>query len=596
MSTWHVSQSSAGSANGTSLANCWGASDFNTSGNWGVGKINSGDTVYLYGSFTTRLTVLGSGSNASTRIKLVGVTSNPAILVGLTGGTTSYIAVIGMSFAQASVTYNYPCIYCLGVTGWLIQGNYFHDTYGGAIDFHYHTTNNNNIVRGNTFSNIGGTSAGAGDNATIVVQVWGDNNLGEYNVINTSLDRFRMHGSGNAVINNYYSGTDTSLYASSSPYPFHTDGVQGEEDSFAPLTKFLYERNFDLDNRDSIGGATNSPNGHFYIVQQNLADTANWHLVRFNVAIREAESASIIKNVSTVRVYNNTYVSIGVDKTSNFNNAMIWEGTTNDDYDIRNNTFCFCPHLLDAAGLIAWGSLVTTKSSATNHSFNTGTQATLPTGASPANLAQTDPLFVDGTGVSGHDNYRLTASSPLKATGTAVTTASGAGAGTVTLIVADAKRLFDGWSVADATWRAGNADFIKIGSGAYVQISSINYATNTVTLSATRTWSNGDSVLVIGNEDVGAFPYGSADSTGTITNVGTAYTVTTTGSVRCVEFWEDGVPASVDYSSPYQYTSSGGLVSAKIYALYASQTPIVAALPVVTQPGRPGGSLPRFRI
>jgi hypothetical protein len=70
VTTHHVTQSGAGSANGTSEANAWSVADFNTSGNWSStvgtsGKISPGDTVMLHGTFTSGIIVRGSGQSAN---------------------------------------------------------------------------------------------------------------------------------------------------------------------------------------------------------------------------------------------------------------------------------------------------------------------------------------------------------------------------------------------------------------------------------------------------------------------------------------------------------------------------------------------------
>ena len=60
----YIGQSSAGAGDGTSCANQRAISFFNTAGNWGVGanKISAGDTVYLCGTITTKMTVQAAGS------------------------------------------------------------------------------------------------------------------------------------------------------------------------------------------------------------------------------------------------------------------------------------------------------------------------------------------------------------------------------------------------------------------------------------------------------------------------------------------------------------------------------------------------------
>jgi hypothetical protein len=64
--THYVTQSGAGGQDGTSLANAWAVSDFNTAGNWDVdvaddNKIGPGDTVYFSGTITGVTTIQGSG-------------------------------------------------------------------------------------------------------------------------------------------------------------------------------------------------------------------------------------------------------------------------------------------------------------------------------------------------------------------------------------------------------------------------------------------------------------------------------------------------------------------------------------------------------
>jgi hypothetical protein len=62
-----VAQSASGSADGSSCANAYAISFFNSSGNWGstAGKIGPGTTLHLCGTITTALTAQGNGSSAS---------------------------------------------------------------------------------------------------------------------------------------------------------------------------------------------------------------------------------------------------------------------------------------------------------------------------------------------------------------------------------------------------------------------------------------------------------------------------------------------------------------------------------------------------
>jgi len=60
----YIAQTAQGSGNGTSAANAYAVSWFNTAGNWGSGssQINPGDTVHLCGTITSALTIQASGT------------------------------------------------------------------------------------------------------------------------------------------------------------------------------------------------------------------------------------------------------------------------------------------------------------------------------------------------------------------------------------------------------------------------------------------------------------------------------------------------------------------------------------------------------
>jgi hypothetical protein len=137
------------------------------------------------------------------------------------------------------------------------------------------------------------------------------------------------------------------------------------------------------------------------------------------------------------------------------------------------------------------------------------------------NGQNTNPLFV---GTAGTDptsttapNLTLQAGSPAIDSGTSLTTTNGAGNNTTTLIVTDAKYFQDGTYAPAGTI---SADWIAVGTVSNtVQISSVNYSTNTITLTFPISWSNGQEVwlykksdgkvvLAGSAPDAGAFEYG----------------------------------------------------------------------------------------
>lgn len=60
-SNWYITQSGAGSLNGTSVGNAWAVG----SQTWGGAGIVAGDTVHLDGTFTSAFTISGSGSSGN---------------------------------------------------------------------------------------------------------------------------------------------------------------------------------------------------------------------------------------------------------------------------------------------------------------------------------------------------------------------------------------------------------------------------------------------------------------------------------------------------------------------------------------------------
>lgn len=573
--TWYVDQTATGAGTGTSDANAW-----TTLAAINQSLLSPGDVVLVFpGTYDERLTVSTSGTSPSARITYKGVRS-PVIRgvhVQYDISGTDYIAIIGFEITQPTVAYNYDAIYLAGENGWLIQDNYIHDTYGSGVNYINGTTNSNNIIRHNVFSNISGTGTGIGNANNIIIL--GNSNLVEYNTVLKGLDRSHAFGTGNVVRNNYWGYTDTLLNPNTTVYPNHNDGLQSFQGTF-PLIQLLYERNYDTDNTDSVGHT----NAHGFLVQDQVGTNGfTWYILRFNMLIRVGGGAYELQNVSRTYVYNSTYIAIQNGSLTTFNTAAgytypsTYSPATSDLADVRNTTWDYCPHCLDSHGIISSQYLPTNFTSAANHGFNSGAnQVGLPAGASPANLAQTDPLFTNPT--NGVDDYTLQAGSPLIGAGAPITNAIGSASGSTSLTVVDAHRLFDGWGIADG-------DIIKIGSGSFVQISSINYGTGVVTLASPSSWNDGDPVFVKGSEDVGALPssfatpFSITNTTPVSIPAGLATlsaTVTNPDAVRKVEFLVDGIPVGVAYASPYMvsWTADGNQheVEARAYNMWASKT------------------------
>jgi hypothetical protein len=177
-------------------------------------------------------------------------------------------------------------------------------------------------------------------------------------------------------------------------------------------------------------------------------------------------------------------------------------GMANFDYSIGSSVVSFNAFSASTTGLNVIGGTSTTGPNVVNSL--SWFQTKYPSYIS--NNIETNPMFINETG----GDFHLAAGSPLIGAGSPLTTAVGAGSGTQ-LTVADAKYFSDGLGVVDPDW-------IKIGNQNPVQITSINYVTNTISLASSITWNNADGVNLYkdsggnvvlngNNPDIGALAY-----------------------------------------------------------------------------------------
>lgn len=284
-------------------------------------------------------------------------------------------------------------------------------------------------------------------------------------------DYVQSANSSNVVVrNNTFGPSDT--YS-----PQHIDGMQTGSPGVSGL---LYENN--------RSNSNNNADNHMGLFQ----DAADQKIIyRYNSTYLSAGGVDCTRVGSTttpgLSLYNNTlvnnsaYLSSGNNQItcgSSINNTArnnIWynssvpnpyEGTTIDkDYDI-------------------W--FAGTGNPSETHAVNA------------------NPSFTDiNAGI-----FTLTAGSPAIDTGSALTTAVGLGSSATALTVVNAAMFQDGWA-------GTSADFIAVGTVSNtVQISSIDYLTNVITLANAITWSNGASVWLYKDSDGTIVLYGTAPDIG----------------------------------------------------------------------------------
>lgn len=411
------------------------------------------------------------------------------------GNGADYNEITGCTFAESGSDY-----YSTGIITYLT-------TAGTGC-----TGSTHNWIHGNTFTKYGYLS-GCDDLGTIRIAADpsvacesapdpSDNNTVEDNVFSYGgHDTFDLGGKYNVLRNNVFHNEEAYYVDPGGCTNSPTSGKFGNRtiitsDYGAGSTQY----NLIEGNRAGHAGTPPDDDGAFAI-----ENAAAYSLIRYNYLLGAGAAGYEGKTQQTgysdyVRFYNNTLYANGLgdaDIGAGWKYAAVLEcdGATHPGNGvIKNNIF--------------YGN-------ANDSVSYTGTDCRGANTISD-NLA-TDPSFVntsmtDKTSLT-LPNLTLQAGSGAIDGATSLTLANGAGNNTVTLIVDDALYFQDG------TWGASisdiQADWIAIGTvGNMVQISSIDYATNTVTLSSAKTWADDAPIWLYKKSDGERVLYGDAPDYG----------------------------------------------------------------------------------
>lgn len=393
---------------------------------------------------------------------------------------------------------------------------------------------------------------------TMAMRLFGDHFLFEYNEITRpGADFSNIYLSISIMRNNWFH--DFTFFPGNSGTA-HPDIIQVGN----PTYTFFFESN--------QSGDINDPDAHGIQVKLAASDTLKDWTVRGNVFHQIGSYFFAIDGPAYTRMYNNTYIDAGT-LPSWFGVYYVSNGNTNFNniyYD--DNSSLTRPYYLGAAGGSVDGS--------NNLCFQVGT---VPNDAD-ACVSTSNPLFVN----YATKDYKIQSGSPAKNAGRYITLANGAGNASTTLIVDDARYFTDGFGMT-------GGDIIKIGANDPVTITSINYTgaatsdacngvANCIIISAAKTWADNAEIYWRNQDttpDIGAWEYKASYAlTGTWALADGTVTVTPNDAslVRFVEVSENGVPVGTDYSSPFTVAGVGaGLVTVRMFSLYASTTPIVMA-------------------
>lgn len=412
---------------------------------------------------------------------------------------------------------------------------------------------NNLLMRGNTMSYSGspGNNNGAGEKSINDSGSPQTNVVIDYNNISHTTD-FLCSGGEKYILRNNVLGPSSTNDFGGTP---HVDGWQANVQ-----TRFGWmEANWHINN-----SVTDS---HMILIEAPVAGRSGNIAVIKNVSLRSGDHLWFqMRHGTNLHAAHNTVGQIGFGPRGGPGSSGFFyvfpEGGTNSTGNFSRNNI-FTNVTTDKVYEITAGSDLTH-----DHDLVTPNASDI-TGGSNGDL-ETNPLFVD----YANSNVALQVSSPCVDAGGALTTVSTASGTGTSFAVTNAYWFYDGFGLT-----AGMK--IYVGSDNNLTVTAVDYATKTITVSASFTWANGENVgyAYLGSApDMGALEYGAANLTAAeISNAGNDYTVTTTGDARFVVFYQNGIPHTTDYVAPYTATITSGTRTAKAYALHAQSTPVVTA-------------------
>jgi hypothetical protein len=517
-------------------------------------RVTAGDTIRVQaGTYAETVTPGVNGTSTSAMVTFVA--DGAVTVTGWDLTNNSYLRIIG--FTVDSNGTRYGCVLITGTNSYLELWN---NTLTDALYQGIRTTGtlSNSIIVGNTAHTLGiGNYGGTGFSVT------GNDNVFAYNTTtNIDPDAFLMEGTRSYLLNNYSYG----MLEQGGGHPdFFQNGTAG-----AVWTYNTVEGNFQL------GAGT--PNDHTVNIE-NPSGTMTENIWRRNVA-HNLGSGGGVHNIAAgftrFRYYHNTEVDTcllaGVG--SGYGSWALW-GTGLNYTHARNNIFSQTWREALTSGIAVFSIEAGTYDMDYNLAYDPDDAVTFGVPFSTQVHQQSDinPQF---NGYAS-DDFTLAGASPAVGWAGALTTTSGSGTGTTFNVATGGGGFFRGNNTAISQYGGAlvKGDTITVGTDV-VEVVSISGDSLTVTPSFT--WANLDPVYYGSDStpDLGAYPYkaGGYTLTATYSSSGGTTTITPNDAtlVRFAVCYSDGVPVTVDNSSPYTCATPSGTVSVRVYPLYASKT------------------------
>ena len=475
----------------------------------------AGDTCLVYsGSYNENVIPKNSGvAGAPITYKISGTTGT-VIMKGFSLTNINYITIQGFEITNSPSTGT--AISLKSTNRVQILDNYIHDIVGvgHAILFDSNMPSNYAIIRNNAiawstkprYSTYGGTQ-GRG------IRIEGNNNLIESNNISHTGSFIFLWGQYNVVRNNEFHDNYLSDFNPVDPTTpdDHMDGVAYGSYDGTPFKRNLVENNYMHDSPDR--------DVKFLLFRDLSLNGISDLIVRYNIISHIGSYFGIIgDNVTDFRIYNNTTYKIGEGNvaagvSANWYTINFTKNSTGGK--LINNIFYDIARPEGSRGYYVDSSSQTGFYANNNLGYETvrnqNFQWLSPIVNEPNAVLGKDPLLSD----QNNGDFTLREDSPAIDKGGSLTkvSASDSGSGT-NLVVNDAGFFQDGWAGV-------NPDWIAVGTtNNIVQISSINYNINTITLASSISRNDNDLVWLYRDSSGRQVLYGSAPDIGAYEYVG----------------------------------------------------------------------------
>ena len=504
-------------------------------------KLNPGDTVYIRGGSYSVDESGGQGvspaksGTATARItysnyngEAVNFTGNANRTRAVNLNGKSYIRVTGLNFRNMfdfliidnGASYNEidRCTF----SGYRPRTDGIPVSWRGSTIYHNST---HNWIHHNTFSKYGAFTTSQDGGVLFELGIGTDStDRSDYNTIEDN----HMYQGGHHVL-----GINTGRYNVVRNNNVHNEswyngpGCQGFENGVCgyrvvSMTGTPAYSGYELveGNRISYGAQYGGPHLISGASGSGISVGTPYNIVRYNNLYANAIygarlGASIAQDSSNNRLYNNTFFhnGYGADddpqalpayRTGLYFNSSSCSGMSNNV--IKNNLFHD-----------QWSRYYT------KYRVIYGTSAVLACNTIQNNCEECtdDPMFVNpdirNPASTTLPDLRLKSGSPVINKGTYLTQANGAATSSTRLVVDDARYFQDGTWGSSLTRTAGlmHADWIAVGNPEnIVQISAVNYSTNTITLATAKTWADNAPVWLYKKSDGIRVLYGSAPDMG----------------------------------------------------------------------------------